>query len=70
MTTNTPTPNTDPSYNNQFKRQYGEFGTKFEFGSNPTAELWNGRLAMVGFLIALIIELSTGQGVLHFLGLV
>lgn len=64
--TNTPTPET---YNNQFERKYGEYGTKFEFGSNPSAELWNGRLAMLGFLIALVVELSTGQGVLHFLGL-
>lgn len=66
---NTPAPNTDPTYQGQFQRKYGEFGTKFEFGSNPTAELWNGRLAMLGFLIALIVELTTGQGVLHFLGL-
>jgi ferrochelatase len=30
--------------------------------------VWNGRLAMIGFL-AIIIELITGQGPLHFVGL-
>ena len=46
--TNTPTPNTDPTYQGQFQRKYGEFGTKFEFGSNPTAELWNGAFGNAG----------------------
>ncbi|PSB62293.1 hypothetical protein C7B61_14725 [filamentous cyanobacterium CCP1] len=31
--------------------------------------MWNGRLAMVGFLGALIVELTTGQGFFHWLGL-
>ncbi len=57
------------SYTNQFDRKYGEFGTKFEFGSNPSAELWNGRLAMIGFVSALILEATTGKGVLHWLGI-
>ncbi|MBW4650971.1 MAG: chlorophyll A-B binding protein [Kastovskya adunca ATA6-11-RM4] len=61
--------NTQTPYDDQFQRKYGEFGTKFEFGSNPSAELWNGRLAMLGFLAALIVELSTGQSFVHFLGL-
>jgi len=56
-------------YESQFDRQYGEFGTKFEFGSNPSAELWNGRLAMIGFLGALVVELVTSQGFFHWLGL-
>ncbi len=64
----TKTPNTGNPYEDQFQRKYGEFGSKFEFGSNPSAELWNGRLAMVGFLSAVIVELVTGQGFLHFLG--
>ncbi|NBD32322.1 MAG: hypothetical protein GVY17_04960, partial [Cyanobacteria bacterium] len=33
-----------------------------------TAEVWNGRLAMLGFL-ALMIELISGAGPLHFVGL-
>lgn len=61
--------NTKSYTNEQLNRQYGEYGTKFEFGSNPSAEVWNGRLAMVGFAAVLIIELVSGQGVLHFWGL-
>lgn len=40
----------------------------WEWGLTPNAEVWNGRLAMLGFL-ALVIELITGQGLLHFVGL-
>ena len=40
------------------------------FGFTPSAENLNGRAAMIGFVAALITELVTGQGVLHFLGLV
>lgn len=63
-----PTPSTD-YYSEQANRKYGEFATKFQFGSNPSAEIWNGRLAMLGFLAAVIVELMTGQGILHWLGL-
>lgn len=38
------------------------------WGMTPTAEIWNGRLAMLGFL-ALLVELISGQGPLHFVGL-
>jgi len=38
------------------------------WGLTPVAEVWNGRLAMVGFL-ALLLELVSGQGPLHFVGL-
>ncbi|HEY9851300.1 MAG TPA: chlorophyll a/b-binding protein [Leptolyngbyaceae cyanobacterium] len=40
-----------------------------KFGFTPQAENWNGRLAMIGFIAALVTELFSGQGVLHFLGL-
>lgn len=41
----------------------------FKFGLTPQAENWNGRFAMIGFLAVVLIELLTGQGVLHFWGL-
>jgi hypothetical protein len=40
-----------------------------KFGFTSQAENWNGRLAMIGFSAALIIELLSGKGVLHFWGL-
>jgi hypothetical protein len=40
----------------------------WKFGFTPQAELWNGRFAMIGFAAALVTELVTNQGVLHFLG--
>jgi protoporphyrin/coproporphyrin ferrochelatase len=41
---------------------------RWEWGLTPSAEVWNGRVAMIA-LIALVIELLTGQGPLHFVGL-
>ena len=41
-----------------------------KFGFTSSAENLNGRMAMIGFVAAVITELVTGQGVLHFLGLV
>jgi ferrochelatase len=41
---------------------------RWEWGLTTAAEVWNGRLAMLGFA-ALIIELITGRGPLHFMGL-
>jgi len=38
------------------------------WGLTPVAEVWNGRLAMVGFL-ALLLELVSGRGPLHFVGI-
>lgn len=43
----------------------------FIFGLNPQAELWNGRLAMIGFLAYLIWDLagfSVLRDVLHLIG--
>ncbi|WP_072620394.1 ferrochelatase [Spirulina major] len=41
---------------------------RWEWGMTTAAEIWNGRLAMLGFL-ALIVELISGKGLLHFVGL-
>jgi rhodanese-related sulfurtransferase len=40
------------------------------FGFTPQAEIWNGRLAMIGFVSALATEFFSGQGVLHFWNLI
>ena len=40
---------------------------RWEWGMTTAAEVWNGRLAMIGFM-ALILELITGRGPLHLLG--
>jgi ferrochelatase len=39
------------------------------FGFVSFAETWNGRLAMLGFVIGLGTELLTGQGILAQIGL-
>jgi hypothetical protein len=39
------------------------------FGFVAFAETWNGRLAMMGFVIGLATELLTGQGILSQIGL-
>jgi hypothetical protein len=41
-----------------------------KFGFTPQADNWNGRFAMIGFAAAVLIELVTGQGVLHFWGFI
>ena len=40
-----------------------------KFGFNTFAETWNGRLAMLGFVIGLATELLTGKGILAQIGL-
>jgi hypothetical protein len=40
-----------------------------KFGFNDYAERLNGRAAMIGFILALVIEYSTKQGLLAWLGL-
>ncbi|RUR73963.1 ferrochelatase [Chlorogloeopsis fritschii PCC 9212] len=41
---------------------------RWEWGITTSAEVWNGRIAMLGF-IGLMIELITGHGLLHMLGI-
>ncbi|MEB3121882.1 MAG: hypothetical protein VKL41_11750 [Snowella sp.] len=40
-----------------------------KFGFNDYAEKLNGRAAMIGFALTLLIEYLTGKGVLAWLGL-
>lgn len=39
------------------------------WGFTPQAEIWNGRLAMIGFLAAVLIEVFANKGFLHFWGI-
>ncbi len=41
---------------------------RWEWGITTSAEVWNGRIAMLGF-IALIVEMITGHGLLHMVGI-
>ncbi len=41
---------------------------RWQWGMTTAAEVWNGRLAMIGF-IGLVVELISGHGPLHLLGL-
>jgi hypothetical protein len=40
-----------------------------KFGFNEYAERLNGRAAMIGFILMVVIEYATNQGVLSWLGL-
>lgn len=40
-----------------------------KFGFTEFAETWNGRLAMLGFVIGVATELITGHGILSQIGL-
>lgn len=49
----------------------GKDRNTFLFGWNPQSELWNGRLAMLGFLAYLLWDLagySVVRDLLHFIG--
>ncbi|WP_121971213.1 high light inducible protein [Leptolyngbya sp. BC1307] len=51
------------------KQPYIEPATSWRGGFVPSAEIWNGRLAMIGFSAAALIEVFSGRGFLHFWGL-
>jgi hypothetical protein len=36
------------------------------WGFTPQSENWNGRLAMIGFVTVILIEVFSGNGFLHF----
>lgn len=38
----------------------------WSWGFTSQAEIWNGRFAMIGFVSAVLIELLSNQGVLHY----
>jgi hypothetical protein len=41
--------------------------TESQFGFNKQSELLNGRLAMIGFVSLLVLEVVTGHGLIGFL---
>lgn len=68
----TPTQETRPSTDvpSVAKAYNGVDRNAFLFGWNPQAELWNGRLAMIGFLAYLLWDMagySVLRDVLHFM---
>ena len=42
---------------------------RWQWGLTRSAEIWNGRLAMIIGFMALLIELISGRGLLHFVGI-
>lgn len=51
MEANSPNPTVSRAYNGQDRNS-------FLFGFTPQAELWNGRLAMIGFLAYLLWDIA------------
>ena len=51
-----------------FTKSFNDFMDS-KFGFSSFAETWNGRLAMMGFIIGLGTELLTGQGILSQIGM-
>ena len=39
------------------------------WGFTPQTEIWNGRFAMIGFVSAVLVEVFSGQGFLHYWGI-
>lgn len=54
----------------EVNKPYDVAASNFKFGFVPSAEIWNGRLAMIGFVSAALVEVFSGQGFLHFWGLI
>lgn len=58
-----------PDLRDDVQQPYLTQSSKWKWGFSPSAEIWNGRLAMIGFLAATIVEITTGHGYLRLLGL-
>lgn len=48
------------------KTAFKQNRTSRVWGFTPQTEKLNGRLAMIGFVAIVLIEVSSGQGLLHF----
>lgn len=51
---------------NSTKQTASSDRNRWTWGFTSQSENWNGRLAMIGFSSALLIEAVSGQGILHF----
>ncbi len=69
MQTDKPITSTPQAITPQADRVNGMSRNAWVPGFTPQAEIWNGRLAMIGFVSALTIELFTHKGVLEFWGI-
>jgi len=49
----------------QIPTQLASDRNAWRWGFTPQAEIWNGRLAMLGFFTATVFELLFGEGFLH-----
>lgn len=54
------------SVNTNFTSPSSKNRNAWVWGFTPQSEIWNGRLAMIGFLSAALIEAFSSQGFLHF----
>ncbi len=62
-------PNLDLSQVTQMKKRIKMYPQEqWQWGITTSAEVWNGRIAMLGF-IALVVEMITGRGLLHLVGI-
>ncbi|BAZ04118.1 ferrochelatase [Calothrix sp. NIES-3974] len=62
-------PNLDLAQVTQMKKKVKIYPPeRWEWGITTSAEVWNGRIAMIGF-IGLLVELITGHGLLHMIGI-
>lgn len=48
----------------EIKEPYYYAGSRWRWGFRPSAEIWNGRLAMIGFFATAVIEISDRSGLL------
>ena len=48
----------------EIKEPYYYAGTRWRWGFRPSAEIWNGRLAMIGFFATALFEILNKDGLI------
>jgi hypothetical protein len=56
----------DVNTKEKVNQPYTEAAINIEQGFTPNSEIWNGRFAMLGFVIILAIEVLSGEGIVDF----